>query len=140
MQKIQANFIYNTQPQPSHTAELYQAHLASRSHRTLLPFYTRAKRKALRITTPKAVRNTDCINALTTINTPTTDQIVNDWLAVHDPLNDKAYYAQNVVDPDMDITSEHEFADVDNEYEGLTTVHPQSQEELIEFCTGYNVL
>lgn len=133
---MKANFVYNTQPQrkAETNAELYQSHLASQSHRTLLPFYTRAKRKALRITTPKTARNSDCIN------TPTTDQIVNDWLSVHDPLNDTRYYNANVTDPDMDITSEHEFADVDNEYEGLTTVHPQSQEELIEFCTGYNIL
>lgn len=135
---MKANFIYNSQPQRKDSsevnAELYQSHLASQSHRTLLPFYTRAKRKALRITTPKAVRNSDCIN------TPTTDQIVNDWLAVHDPLNDKAYYAQNVVDPDMDITSADEFADVDNELDGLTIVEPMDEAELFYFCTGYNVL
>ena len=135
---MKANFIYNSQPQRKDSsevnAELYQSHLASQSHRTLLPFYTRAKRKALRITTPKAVRNSDCIN------TPTTDQIVNDWLAVHDPLNDKAYYAQNVVDPGMDITSADEFADVDNELDGLTIVEPMDEAEMIEFLTGYNVL
>ena len=135
---MKANFIYNSQPQRKDSseanAELYQSHLASQSHRTLLPFYTRAKRKALRITTPKAVCNSDCIN------TPTTDQIVNDWLAVHDPLNDKAYYAQNVVDPGMDITSADEFADVDNELDGLTIVEPMDEAELFYFCTGYNVL
>ena len=135
---MKANFIYNSQPQRKDSsevnAELYQSHLASQSHRTLLPFYTRAKRKALRITTPKAVRNSDCIN------TPTTDQIVNDWLAVHDPLNDKAYYAQNVVDPGMDITSADEFADIDNELDGLTIVEPMDEAELFYFCTGYNVL
>lgn len=135
---MKANFIYNSQPQRKDSseanAELYQSHLASQSHRTLLPFYTRAKRKALRITTPKAVRNSDCIN------TPTTDQIVNDWLAVHDPLNDKAYYAQNLIDPDMDITSADEFADVDNELDGLTIVEPMDEAELFYFCTGYNVL
>lgn len=135
---MKANFIYNSQPQRKASseanAELYQSHLASQSHRTLLPFYTRAKRKALRITTPKAVRNSDCIN------TPTTDQIVNDWLAVHDPLNDRAYYAQNLIDPDMDITSADEFADVDNELDGLTMFDPQSEDELREFLTGYNVL
>jgi hypothetical protein len=135
---MKANFIYNSQPQRKTSseanAELYQSHLASQSHRTLLPFYTRAKRKALRLTTPKAVRNSDCIN------TPTTDQIVNDWLAVHDPLNDKAYYAQNVVDPGMDITSADEFADVDNELDGLTIVEPMDEAEMIEFLTGYNVL
>jgi hypothetical protein len=135
---MKANFIYNSQPQRKDSseanAELYQSHLASQSHRTLLPFYTRAKRKALRLTTPKAVRNSDCIN------TPTTDQIVNDWLAVHDPLNDKAYYAQNVVDPGMDITSADEFADVDNELDGLTIVEPMDEAEMIEFLTGYNVL
>lgn len=135
---MKANFIYNSQPQRKDSseanAELYQSHLASQSHRTLLPFYTRAKRKALRITTPKAVRNSDCIN------TPTTDQIVNDWLAVHDPLNDKAYYAQNLIDPDMDITSADEFADIDNELDGLTIVEPMDEAELFYFCTGYNVL
>ena len=46
----------------------------------------------------------------------------------------------NVTDPDMDITSEYEFADVDNEYEGLTITEPMDEVELIEFCTGYNVL
>lgn len=134
MSRLQANFIYNSQPQRKAETNSPQ------SHRTLLPFYTRAKRKALRITTPKAVRNTDCINALTTINTPTADQIVNDWLAVHDPLNDRAYYAQNVVDPDMDITGADEFADIDNELDGLTIVEPMDEAELFYFCTGYNVL
>jgi hypothetical protein len=134
MNQLQANFVYNTQPQrkAETNAELYQSHLASQSHRTLLPFYTRAKRKALRITTPKALPTTRTQQDI--------DSIITDWLAVHDPLNDTRYYNANVTDPDMDITSEYEFADVDNEYEGLTTVHPQSQEELIEFCTGYNVL
>jgi len=134
MNRLQANFIYNTQPQhkAETNAELYQSHLASQSHRTLLPFYTRAKRKALRITTPKALPTTRTQQDI--------DSIITDWLAIHDPLNDKAYYSRNVIDADMDITSADEFADIDNEYEGLTTVHPQSQEELIEFCTGYNVL
>ena len=134
MKRLQANFICNTQPQrkAETNAELYQSHLASQSHRTLLPFYTRAKRKALRITTPKALPTTRTQQDI--------DSIITDWLAIHDPLNDTRYYNANVTDPDMDITSEYEFADVDNEYEGLTTVHPQSQEELIEFCTGYNVL
>jgi hypothetical protein len=136
MGQLQANFIYNSQPQrkAETNAELYQSHLASQSHRTFLPFYTRAKRKALRITTPTATRNSDCIN------TPTTDQIVNDWLAIHDPLNDTRYYNANVTDPDMDITSEYEFADVDNEHEGLTITEPMDEVELFEFCTGYNVL
>jgi len=131
---MNANFIYNPQPQrkADTDAELYQSHLASQSHRTLLPFYTRAKRKALRITTPKALPTTRTQQDI--------DSIITDWLAIHDPLNDKAYYSRNVIDADMDITSADEFADIDNEYEGLTTVHPQSQEELIEFCTGYNVL
>ena len=135
MSQLQANFIYNSKPQQRTVpAETYQAHLASQSHRTFLPFYTRAKRKALRITTPKSARNSDCIN------TPTTDQIVNDWLAVHDPMNDKAYYAQNLVDPDMDINSADEFADIDNELDGLTITEPMDEAELFYFCTGYNVL
>lgn len=128
MSRLQANFIYNSQPQRKAETNSPQ------SHRTLLPFYTRAKRKALRITTPKAVRNTDCIN------TPTADQIVTDWLAVHDPLNDKAHFAQNVVDPDMDITGADEFGDIDNEHDGLTVTEPMDELEMIEFLTGYNVL
>jgi hypothetical protein len=131
---MKANFVYNTQPQrkAETNAELYQSHLASQSHRTLLPFYTRAKRKALRITTPKALPTTRTQQDI--------DSIITDWLAIHDPLNDKAYYSRNVIDADMDITSADEFADIDNELDGLTTVHPQSQEELIDFLTGYNVL
>lgn len=130
---MKANFIYNSQPQQrAVTAETYQAHLASQSHRTFLPFYTRAKRKALRITTPKATRT-----AQTAMDT---DRIVNDWLAVHDPMNDTRYYNANTVDPDMDITSEYEFADVDNELDGLTIVEPMDEAELFYFCTGYNIL
>lgn len=130
---MKANFIYNSQPQQKAVpAETYQAHLASQSHRTFLPFYTRAKRKALRITTPKAVRATQ-----TSLDT---DRIVNDWLAVHDPMNDTRYYNANTVDPDMDITSEYEFADIDNELDGLTIVEPMDEAELFYFCTGYNVL
>ena len=134
MNRLQANFIYNTQPQrkTDTDAELYQSHLASQSHRTLLPFYTRAKRKALRITTPKALPTTRTQQDI--------DSIITDWLAIHDPLNDKAYYSRNVIDADMDITSADEFADVDNELDGLTITEPMDEVELFEFCTGYNVL
>jgi hypothetical protein len=134
MNRLQANFIYNTQPQrkADTDAELYQSHLASQSHRTLLPFYTRAKRKALRITTPKAQPTTRTQQDI--------DSIITDWLAIHDPLNDKAYYSRNVIDADMDITSADEFADIDNELDGLTITEPMDEVELFEFCTGYNVL
>ena len=134
MNRLQANFIYNPQPQrkAETNAELYQSHLASQSHRTLLPFYTRAKRKALRITTPKALPTTRTQQDI--------DSIITDWLAVHDPLNDKAYYSRNAIDADMDITSADEFADIDNELDGLTITEPMDEVELFEFCTGYNVL
>jgi hypothetical protein len=131
---MNANFIYNPQPQrkADTDAELYQSHLASQSHRTLLPFYTRAKRKALRITAPKALPTTRTQQDI--------DSIITDWLAIHDPLNDKAYYSRNVIDADMDITSADEFADIDNELDGLTITEPMDEVELFEFCTGYNVL
>lgn len=98
---------------------------------SLRAYLPRATRKALRVTTPKAQANHDCIN------TPCVDQIVTDWLAVHDPLNDKAYLATNTIDPGFDFD---EFADIDNELDGLTIVEPMDEVELWKFCTGYNVL
>jgi hypothetical protein len=118
----------------SPTSELYQSKLAAQSHLTLMPYYPRAKRKALRVVTPKAVPTHQLLN------TPTADQIVTDWLAVHDPLNETHTYNANTVDPDMDITGAVEFCDYDDEHEGLTTYEPQSEEELFEFLTGYNIL
>jgi hypothetical protein len=97
-------------------------------------FIPRTVRKALRVTTPKALVNHDCIN------TPTADQIVTDWLAVHDPLNDKAYFGTNTVDSGFDITSADEFGDIDNELDGLTIHEAMSETDLWRFCTGYDVL
>jgi len=118
----------------SPTSELYQSKLAAQSHLILLPYLPRAKRKALRVVTHKAQTTRDCIN------TPTTDQIVTDWLAVHDPMNESHTYNANTVDPDMDITGAVEFCDYDDEHDGLTVTSPQSEEELFEFLTGYNIL
>lgn len=118
----------------SPTSELFQAKLAAQSHLVLLPYLPRAKRKALRVTTPKAVRT----SALT--NQQALDQVITDWLAVHDPMNESHYYNANTVDPDMDITGAVEFDDIDNEHDGLSIIEPQNEVELFEFCTGYNVL
>jgi hypothetical protein len=118
----------------SPTSELYQSKLAAQSHLILLPYLPRTKRKALRVVTHKAQTTRDCIN------TPTTDQIVTDWLAVHDPMNESHTYNANTVDPDMDITGAVEFCDYDDEHDGLTVTSPQSEEELFEFLTGYNIL
>ena len=98
---------------------------------SLRAYLPRPTRKALRITTPKAVTNHDCIN------TPCVDQIVTDWLAVHDPLNDKAYLGTNTIDPCFDLD---EFGDIDNELDGLTIHAPMNEVDLWKFCTGYDVL
>lgn len=98
---------------------------------SLRAYLPRATRKALRVTTPEAQTNHDCIN------TPCVDQIVTDWLAVHDPLNDKAYLATNTIDPSFDFD---EFGDIDNELDGLTITEPMDEVELWKFCTGYDVL
>lgn len=118
----------------SPTSELFQAKLAAQSHLVLLPYLPRAKRKALRVTTPKAVRT----SVLT--NQQALDQVITDWLAVHDPMNESHYYNANTVDPDMDITGAAEFDDIDNEHDGLSITQPMNEVELFEFLTGYNVL
>jgi hypothetical protein len=100
----------------------------------LRQYLPRTTRKALRVTTPKAQVNHDCIN------TPCVDQIVTDWLAVHDPLNDQAYLATNTIDPASDFTGADEFGDIDNELDGLTIYDPMDEATLWRFCTGYDVL
>ena len=66
----------------------------------------RTLRKALRVTT---TRTTTKANNRTTISV---DTIVSDWLAIHDPMNDKEYLAQNTCDPDFCMD---EFNDIDDE-------------------------
>jgi hypothetical protein len=104
--------------------------LVAKVQREMLEHYPRAMRNALRITTPKAVP---------TPKLPfESDQIVSDWLAIHDPMNDSAYLCTNTVDPDMDITSHQEFRDIDNEYEGLTIV--SMGKDTRRWLKGYNIL
>ena len=95
-------------------------------------YLPRAVRKALRVTTPKRTPQT-----ATQFDA---DKIVSDWLACHDPMNDKAYLCTNTTDPDFDIDSSVEFGDIDDELEGLRITTPVNEVELWEFCTGYNVL
>jgi hypothetical protein len=104
--------------------------LVAKMQREMLDHLPRSIRKTLRITTPKAQPI-----AKTPIDT---DQIVSDWLAIHDPLNDRDYLCTNTVDPDMDITSHQEFGDIDNEYEGLTVV--SMGKDTRRWLKGYNIL
>jgi len=98
--------------------------------REMLSHLPRIMRKTLRITTPKAQP---------TAKTPIdTDQIVSDWLAVHDPLNESQYYCTNTVDPDFDIKSHVEFNDIDDEYEGLSIV--RMGKDTRRWLKGYNIL
>ena len=89
----------------------------------------RTVRKALRVTTPKRIRQT-----ATQLDA---DKIVSDWLALHDPLNDKDYLCTNTTDPAFDFD---EFKDIDDELDGLRITEPLNEVQLWEFCTGYNVL
>ena len=104
--------------------------IAAKVQREMLASYPRALRKALRITTPKAQSI-----AKSPIDT---DQVVSDWLAIHDPLNDRDYLCTNTTDPAFDIDSSAEFNDIDNEYEGLSIV--SMGKDTRRWLKGYNIL
>ena len=89
----------------------------------------RAKRKALRVTSPKRDTKT---NNRTNIDT---DQVITDWLAIHDPMNDKDYYCLNTTDYDAGAD---EFGDIDDEYAGLTILSPGKDTR--RWLKGYNIL
>ena len=91
--------------------------------KVLLADLPRKMRKALRITTPKAVCNTH--------------QGVDHYLRTDFRTDD--YHNQNLEFLARDYGYD-EFNDIDNEFEGLTIVEPTSEVELFEFCTGYNTL
>lgn len=97
---------------------------ANREQHQYLP---RKMRKALRVTTPKPVRQ-----SATPLDA---DKVVSDWLAIHDPMNDKDYLCTNTVDPAFDFD---EFKDIDNEYEGLTIV--SMGKDTRRWLKGYNIL
>ena len=104
--------------------------IVAKVQREMLASYPRALRKALRITTP---------TAQSVAKSPIdTDAIVSDWLAIHDPLNDRDYLCTNTTDPDMDIHSHIEFNDIDNEYEGLSIV--SMGKDTRRWLKGYNIL
>jgi hypothetical protein len=60
---------------------------------------------------------------------------VSDWLAIHDPLNDRDYLCTNTTDPAFDFD---EFKDIDNEYEGLSIVN--MGKDTRRWLKGYNIL
>jgi hypothetical protein len=84
-------------------------------------------RKALRVTTPRTVRQ-----SATQLDA---DKVVSDWLAIHDPLNDRDYLCTNTTDPAFDFD---EFKDIDNEYEGLSIV--SMGKDTRRWLKGYNIL
>jgi hypothetical protein len=63
------------------------------------------------------------------------DKVVSDWLAIHDPLNDRDYLCTNTTDPAFDFD---EFKDIDNEYEGLSVV--SMGKDTRRWLKGYNIL
>ena len=97
---------------------------ANREQHQYLP---RKMRKALRVTTPKPVRQ-----SATPLDA---DKVVSDRLAIHDPMNDKDYLCTNTTDPAFDFD---EFKDIDNEYEGLTIV--SMGKDTRRWLKGYNIL
>ena len=98
---------------------------ATATHKAL----PRAKRKALRYTPTKQRTNHNTKTSLST------DTIVDTWLAIHDPMNDKDYYCMNTADCDMGMD---EFGDIDDEYAGLTIVTPGRNTR--RWLKGYNIL
>ena len=84
----------------------------------------RAKRVTLRLTTKKQRAN----NA-----TDLTETLRRDALIVDATYNQNLEFLDRGYDFD-------EFGDIDNEFEGLTITEPMDEAQLIEFCTGYNIL
>ena len=97
---------------------------ANREQHQYLP---RKMRKALRVTTPKPVRQS--------ASPLDADKVVSDWLAIHDPMNDRDYLCTNTTDPAFDFD---EFKDIDDEYEGLTIV--SMGKDTRRWLKGYNIL
>lgn len=89
---------------------------------TLNKFIPRATRKTLRLPTTKT--------ATRSVHTSLTDYFNTEYRT-------DTYHNQNLYTQEYDAD---EFGDIDNEYEGLTIVSPQSEAELWKFCTGYDVI
>jgi hypothetical protein len=89
------------------------------------PYYylPRKMRKALRVTTPKAVCNTA--------------QGIDHLMRTEYRTDD--YHNQNLEFLARDYGYD-EFKDLEDEFEGLTIFEPENEVELYEFCTGYNEL
>ena len=79
--------------------------LVNPTNREQHQYLPRKMRKALRVTTPRTVRQ-----SATQLDA---DKVVSDWLAIHDPLNDRDYLCTNTTDPAFDFD---EFKDIDNEF------------------------
>ena len=101
--------------------------LVNPTNREQHQYLPRKMRKALRVTTPRTVRQ-----SATQLDA---DKVVSDWLAIHDPLNDRDYICTNTTDPAFDFD---EFKDIDNEYEGLSIV--SMGKDTRRWLKGYNIL
>jgi len=56
-----------------------------------------------------------------------------------DALLTDTYFNQNLEFLDRDYDFD-EFQDIDNEHEGLTITESMSETELLQFCTGYDII
>lgn len=109
---------------------------ATATHKAL----PRAKRKALRYTPTKQRTN---YNTKTSLSA---DAIVDTWLSIHDPMNDREYLALNTCDPDACGACLNEFQDdygVDDPathytQNGLTIV--AMGKDTRRWLKGYNIL
>jgi len=63
-----------------------------------------------------------------------TDKVINDSNLFDDPFDDGVALTLHAVDYDIAIDK---YGDVDDELEGLTIVECNSEQELFQFCTGY---
>ena len=101
--------------------------LVNPTNREQQQYLPRKMRKALRVTTPRTVRQ-----SATQLDA---DKVVSDLLAIHYPLNDRDYLCTNTTDPAFDFD---EFKDIDNEYEGLSVV--SMGKDTRRWLKGYNIL
>lgn len=85
----------------------------------------RQTRLTLRITTPKQA-------SANTAHTDLTEHFRTEYRR-------DDYHNQNLEFADFGYDGD-EFADVDNELDGLTVFEPLNEVELFQFCTGYDVI
>lgn len=111
-----------------------------RGEPSMLPRITPELHKMFPRSIRKALRHVKHRKITTTYSDNDADRVVSDWLAVNDPMHESRYYCTNTVDPDFDLTSSAEFADIDDDHADLTIIEATDEVALWKFCTGYDVL